>query len=292
MFYGEEMIYSRWHKRQRFGNWLWQYAVSRIVAEELGYTLDSPVISQFPNTMKKVIGKEYTKPVYGMHYKNLNQYKELSKSGAKLVFNASLCPCPFIEKYRNAIRDEWFNVVNPYGENFHLLDGHFCVRKNGQFENIQIDGIEKNDVVMNIRMGDFLSKKHLWRYCGVSYFDFILSSMDFNRLFIVSDDVKSELLNGLSEKYNAIHYVSKGMMEDVNFIKLFDSILISHSTFSWWAAYLSNASIIYLPIVNNSRPAINEFDNMVNEDRYTYVDRDNLKILGNYSEARKTCLRN
>jgi hypothetical protein len=51
----------------------------------------------------------------------------------------------------------------------------------------------------------------------------------------------NELVNKLSEKYE-IKFHHKGLIKDFNFIRGFDKIMLGYSTFSWWAATLSDAS--------------------------------------------------
>lgn len=48
------MVQVRWHGR--LGNQLFQYAIGRIIAEMLGYQLNSPPLSGFPATKDRVSG--------------------------------------------------------------------------------------------------------------------------------------------------------------------------------------------------------------------------------------------
>jgi len=50
----------------------------------------------------------------------------------------------------------------------------------------------------------------------------------------------------------------------------FNKIIISYSTYAWWAAYLSDATEIYAPYSKVG----NTHYGKVNESRYTYIDTE------------------
>lgn len=285
------MIISNWHRKQRMGNHMWQYVASRKLATELGYKLSSPSIPGFPNTAFKVEGEEHLNPTYNVHFNNLNMnvLRELSVGGARFVFYTCLSDYKFIATHKNIIRDDWLYFHQPYKTDLSLLKGHFKKRDGSDLKGVEVRDISKQDLVVNVRLGDYLQPKHSWRICDFNYFSEILKHVKFERVFIVSDEVLSPLLYDYAKKYDAIYYISKGGIEDLNFIRLFNKIVCSYSTFCWWGTYLSDATEIYYPMFE---PVVGWIkngveDTMVNEDRYIYTDRDSRKIIGNYSEARK-----
>lgn len=63
-------------------------------------------------------------------------------------------------------------------------------------------------------------------------------------------------------------------IEDFKFIMSFNKIVVAQSTFSWWAAFLSDAQEIFAPlpekgIMSNERPDVQLTG--IEEDRYTYI---------------------
>ena len=76
--------------------------------------------------------------------------------------------------------------------------------------------------------------------------------------YICTDDPKSPFLKKF-EKYNVIihkhknaliQYDPESGLDDFKFIMSFNRIIIAQSTFSWWAAFLSKANEIFIPITN------------------------------------------
>ena len=115
-----------------------------------------------------------------------------------------------------------------------------------------------------------------------AYFNKALELMDFDKLFVCSDP---ETLNHpLFEKYmeNFSQYnpilLQGDKIQDFRAIKSFNKIVMSQSTFSWWGAFLSNASEIFVPVPEPG-PHTNEWSlesrNVAvfvdDEDRYNYI---------------------
>src|ERR1035438_1269247 len=69
------------------------------------------------------------------------------------------------------------------------------------------------------------------------------------RLFIATERANHRYLERFS-KYAPI-YLCGTPVEDLICAQLFTKIIISSSTFAWWAAVLSNASTVYFPIADD-----------------------------------------
>ena len=84
------------------------------------------------------------------------------------------------------------------------------------------------------------------------------NNIEFDKLYLVTDEPDSIDANQFKTYYNAdifstacvktVDDRAKALQEtvnDFNFIRTFDKILFSNSTFAWWAAVLSGASKVY-----------------------------------------------
>ena len=74
-----------------------------------------------------------------------------------------------------------------------------------------------------------------------------LDSMDFRRLYICTDMPQDPYLKYF-DKYDPI-MAGGSELQDFNLLRSANRIICCNSTFSWWAAWLSDASEIYLPRV-------------------------------------------
>ena len=100
-----------------------------------------------------------------------------------------------------------------------------------------------DDIVAHVRIGDYKT----WRKGVVispSWYHNILKSETFNRLFFVTDEPKSSFFHSFRD-YNPT-IISSSHKNDFHFIRNFDKILCSNSTFCWWAAFLSTATKLYM----------------------------------------------
>jgi len=113
----------------------------------------------------------------------------------------------------------------------------------------KVDPIEKrppNEIVMHLRIGDYLDSG-LRSVISPNWHDQILSMINYNpkrsKLYIVVEDPSERILGNYKKHRPEI--VSQSAKEDFNFIRSFDTIICSNSSFCWWAAYLSDASNIF-----------------------------------------------
>lgn len=145
--------------------------------------------------------------------------------------------------------------------------------------------LHDNDVVIHIRGDDRLSIQY-----DLNYYKKCLDANSFDNIYIVTDnpkikDIKHILTNYKNSKLitskasihprnrNELNLIfsenfNKEIVNDFLYIYNAKNIIMSISTFSWFAAYLSNAKKIYFPyqhkLYNNLR---------VNEERYIYVNK-------------------
>jgi hypothetical protein len=178
-------------------------------------------------------------------------------NGLQLItnFNHTNSPIGFTDHTTGSIISGNQLIINDYSENIldaawtpsnYLISGYFqkskyyINRRNQILSFIKGDNISVNydDIVMHVRLGDYLFKIHPEWYLN------ILKKQKFNNLYIVMEEEDQKYLSYFSQ-YNPI-CISTNQYDDWNFIRTFDRILCSNSTFGWWAAFLSNASKIWI----------------------------------------------
>lgn len=284
-----------------WGNRLIQYCFARSLGLELDYYVKCDRMPFLPNSGDfNTTGKKFTQPVLDIGHKSKWRHRvdfeEIKQyTDCQINVHSYLEYYPNIEKHRDIIRSDWVHIDNPYGKD-HLsrLNGErngFRKRVNGVFTRVPIKSITPDDVVLSIRLGRDYLGQHRFRLLLGDYFKIILDSIDYDRVFITSQDPLNPVLEDLYA-YDPIFLDHISAMDTFNFVRLFDKIVISQSTYSWWAAYLSEASEIYFPITQDGpwsygkyqRPKWKDYghDLMVNEPRYKYVSYKERCILGEY----------
>jgi len=126
----------------------------------------------------------------------------------------------------------------------------------------------KRDVVLHFRGTDLSSAQ-----MPLGYYCWILANERFERLWIVTDDPGHEAVLKLADLYPST-VVSDGVISDFPFIMAAKTIILTVSTFSWMAAWLSNADKIYFPL-GSSLPLFDKDGDrrliVTDDPRYIYV---------------------
>jgi hypothetical protein len=250
------MITARYTPGSRLGNQMMQYASLYSLSRYLDYRLSIPPIDDFINTsMRPAIGRVFKTPedMYRLKARHFINYEKIDPCLQRTIVNHECCYLENIYNFDH-LRKELLQLFA--FKQTKLNDYCFFVRRASELKTTKIDRISPRDVVVSLRIGDFVSAKKptdRWRRCvytrflGFDYFDIILSLMRFDRLFITSDEPLHPLL-GAFGKYDPILVRNDTPAKTMAFVTRFDRIAISESTYSWWAAYLSNASEVYYPI--------------------------------------------
>lgn len=118
--------------------------------------------------------------------------------------------------------------------------------------------ITKDDLVINVRRREYRNTIHSIK---MNYYQNLLNTLKFDRLFISGDEFDEEVVQTFS-KYNPIYY-HISPIEDLKFIKSFNRIIMSNSTFTWWAAVLSDAKEIYCPNTKNIKSFFNDDQDLI-----------------------------
>lgn len=219
-------------KKGRFGNRLFRYAIARIIAEKLGYELnfvDPWGVTYFKtpnmphpamkNTAKKISGKSYGGPVvkYEKHLLDLDSIFA-DQTPRKIEIHGFFQRTEYYESYYEQIK-EWFDLPES-----------------------PID-VRENDMLLHIRQGDRMNFGNIIK---PKYYIKCLEMTKVDRVFVIGDSIDPFTRN-LFAKYNPI-YPGGSIIDDFKLMKKFNKMVLSNSTFAWWAAYLSNASEIYYPL--------------------------------------------
>jgi len=105
----------------------------------------------------------------------------------------------------------------------------------------------KNKVVLHVRRGDYLENNDTHPSTSLDYYKKCLKQLDLksSNVLIVTDDIKN-----VSREFKDIEYThinGKSELEDFVYIMNADYIIGCNSSFSWWAAYLSNSNNSFFP---------------------------------------------
>jgi len=242
-----------------FGNNLFQYTFGRILAEFHSVPFFHPPIFNIP-------GKQVNIP--RDHVYHVKTDWKRSDTETK-------------QFYRTLFQERRHFLLNDYFEDFTLYLPHEY-RIQSWFPRVTIKNRE--DLVVHFRAGDaLLYKDNIVNFPTVEEWKNILDQIQYKQLYVVTDstqftpvnkeyiDIKineickqrrrsnrdkfmsneecTEVTNkyiNMFNEYNCKWVHHDDFLDDFNYLRQFDKILIGPSTFSWWACFLSDASEKYV----------------------------------------------
>lgn len=200
----------------RFGNWMFQYTYAKLLAIKLGLAFNQGLPrNNIFNINSSVVGNTFNAVQH--------IYEDLEDKNWKIS----------VENDHSICLHGYFQRWYLYRNDIDLIKSFFNC-------NIPIENDE--DVCMHIRLTDYYNFKN-----GVmnksKYLD-LLKTLKFKTLYIVTDDPKDKYLENF-KLYN-LKIVSTADKYDFFYMMKFNKIIVGNSTFSWWAAFLSNAQHKYV----------------------------------------------
>ena len=212
--------------RNGFGNQLFQYSYGRILAEEKGWELTHS-------------GNGRGCASNLLEYKFIQEPQDIKKIDSthkiQLLIDYNKTQAVELENPQNYLN--YLDKINSF----------FPV------EPLKRDSSE---LVVHLRLGDNGSNVYTpfeWYKKAIED-----NKINFTKIFLVTDEPQSKDALKFKEYYNANIFSSVTIkstndrakyphqtLNDFNFIRQFNKILFSNSTFAWWAAVLSKANEVY-----------------------------------------------
>lgn len=126
-----------------------------------------------------------------------------------------------------------------------------------------------DDLVAHVRLGDYFSAENIKRFdYGLREFEEIIAAQKFARLIVVTDSQDHPFIDHLRRRFHA-KLTTGDKMDDFQLMMSTKRLIITPSTFGWWAAWLSDAEETFLPVERGIWKAANGIDLFVSdEDRY------------------------
>ena len=204
------------------GNRLFQYCLGRIIAESLGYRLSASPIAGFPGTRRVVAGKDFSDaPVHHLTGQKIDLPGVLREATPRrIVLHGYFQRYEYFQPFKDSIRKNWlvpeFRPASP--------------RSAGE-------------IALNIRRGDYIQMGWATPF---KFFRDVLDAVPHERICIVTDEPDDPFFKRFRPYAPLLFH--KGALEDFAMLLSFKRIVITQSTFSWWAAFLSEAEEVVVPV--------------------------------------------
>jgi uncharacterized protein YbgA (DUF1722 family) len=244
------------------GNNLFQYAIARIIADRKDYNL-------YVNNLHHL-------QQYFQSATNIENRKNISDRVLDLGYNSipqniQHIDLDRVEQHQGMIHLKGFfqkyvfyeNHVDLLKEIFYYDDAHI-------FKPLA------DDIVIHIRLGDY--KAMNWFIHPNIYVNILEKlNLTYNRCYIVTDEPSSNLLDSFKSLKNVI-LLSNTPLIDFTILKYAKRLIISQSTFSWWAAFIGNSEEVYVPISAESRypwkinPGVDDIDLIPENNKFIKIN--------------------
>lgn len=230
--------------RDRLGNNLFQYCFGRILADRFGYALKAPSIPGFPDTYEQHPGSSYDEPEVVITDENLKLAELVAdRAPRKIIVRGYFQKAAFYREHAAIIRERWLRQ-EPRG----------------------LDKMPKpSEIWVHVRRGDYM----LWGSAlPFSYYESAIQQLGGGPVRIVTDDPADPFFRRF-KKFKP-KFVLGNQMDDFHRLSRARKLVLSQSSFSWWAAFLSEADAIAAPIplagIWAEQPNLR-----VDESRYRYL---------------------
>lgn len=234
----------------RLGNKLLYFIFARYIHDITGMSLIPEVIDGFKNTFNYYNGETKNSNILrtsSLDLKSPDLYDIFRKHRGGIIVDTMLHK---YQKLKDINIKEYLSIDNE--------DKYF---KPG-----------KEDLVIHIRLGDY---KNLGFVTDLNLYLKVVKEEKYDKCYIVTDSPNDKVLDIFRNENCMIH--STDTLSDFVFIKNANKICISKSTYSWLAAYISDAEKIYFPMSDNKYPY---YMNPVGDDAdYRPYDKNNWIII-------------
>lgn len=214
------------------GNNMFQYAIAYLYACKKGYNLSVTNIHKlqqyFPN-ITNITNKQT----------NTNNILQLGYNSAKKTIQ--YLDTDLIEQHIGGLHfNGFFQKVEYYKKHINILQKIF------EYDDTQYKKPGNKDLLIHARFGDYMQMN--WFLHPKIIIKIIEDyKINYDNCIIVTDEPNNSLLTYFASLKNAV-IIHQTLLEDFTMLRWAKQVIISQSTFSWWATFLGKPEKIYVPL--------------------------------------------
>ena len=228
-------VYVEFDQWGRTGNRMFQYAFGYLLAQQKNAKLITPGLPNF-NIPSTIDNTAPINPIFTHNFRNnYINVQQLLETECDIVINSYLQRAEYYSQYRETLRDV-FSVKDKLS-------------------------INENKLVLHVRETDYVQ---INCFLGYDYYSNLIKSSNFTDVIIVTDNSTCETVQRLLSDgctLSTAGYVDTFSVtlddrgkEDFETLLTSEHIVLSQSSFSWWAAFLGNHKTVIFPYTLREKP--------------------------------------
>lgn len=241
------------------GNNMFQYALGRILADDKNYNLRVPdmqrLAEHFKNVNEITDKKTVESNILNIGYDSTSKHIQNVDMQEALTHQGGINLKGFFQK-----QQLYYNHRDKLKEIFKLDDN---------------TNVDPQDLVVHIRLGDYVVlNQHLH---PVVYFE-IIKRIEYKNCIIITDQVDHPFIHSITQSIPNCTARQNSMMEDFKILLSAKKLLISQSSFSWWASFLGEQDKVYVPLYSSNSgypwklsPDTDDIDLIPNNSKYVKI---------------------
>jgi hypothetical protein len=171
------------------------------------------------------------------------------------------------------LRRRWILLAHGYFQRYEYFRLYAEQIRGDWLEMPRLHLLEPRSITIHIRSTDLWESRAHPDYVGLpySYYKRLLDVGGYERVYVVTDEPTDPMVRKLHANFDAT--VRSGTaVDDFNFLVCSENLVLSVSTFSWWAAWLSGAREVHYPVAGHFDPEVAKDVDLIvdDEDRYLF----------------------
>lgn len=231
------------------GNNMFQYSLGRILAEEKNYNLNVQNITNlqkyFPNVCEITANNNVNGESLILGYDSVEKTVQDVNIKKALVHQGPIVVNGFFQKYK------------------YYIDHLDKIKKWFDYDDSNFLKPNLNDLVIHYRLTDYVSLN--WHLPPEAYVQTIeKNNIKYDTCYLITDQPGHPYISQLSKLKNLI-IINQEQMADFTLLKYAKQLIISHSSFSWWASFLGDQEKVYIPMYKRSSSIWKTFSDQIDD---------------------------
>ena len=230
------------------GNNMFQYSLGRILAEQKKYNL---FVDNIQNLQK-----------YFFNAININTNKTIDGQLLEVGYNSKEKTVQHVNLKEVVEYNGPINLAGFFQKYKYYIDYSDAIKQWFAYDDSAYFKPNQNDLVIHYRLTDYTSLN--WNLHPEAFIENIQKkNIQYDNCYIITDEPNHPFIQQLLKKNMVV--VNQNELADFTLLKYAKQLIVSHSSFSWWASFLGDQEKVYIPMYKNFTSIWKTFPNEVDD---------------------------